>query len=138
MEVIRYSSLICSDIRNEIGGGESLVGVFNDNLQFERLPVATNLAVYTRLTLSRSSTVEPLTIVLATPSGLEISIASVEVDELVKIRDATPSDSINEFGLKSFSRIANFVFDLAGDYIVNIRFGSTEVVSARLKVKSLN
>jgi hypothetical protein len=74
MNNVSVVAIFCSDIRQEKGGTETIVGVFPDNVNLPRIPGAfAQMHVYVRLHILPTFYPKSITTRLVSPDGAELS-----------------------------------------------------------------
>jgi hypothetical protein len=93
MDIIRGLAIFCEDIREEISGQNTLIGIMADNLAVPSTPVVlARLAIYTRVYFDISAQPETVSAVVEMPSGERFELGGATID-LVKGGFATARDN---------------------------------------------
>ena len=79
---IRATALFCEDIREEVGGTATVVGIVPDNAGIKRFPITLpKLGIYVRVSMpSDTERPRPMTIVLRHADGNEVNLADFTED----------------------------------------------------------
>lgn len=79
MEGIAALGVFCEDIREEVRGTDTIVGVLPDNVAVPQIPFAfPKIAIYTRLMIPVDYNPGPMNLVLRHADGSEVPLAQVD------------------------------------------------------------
>ena len=133
--MISALTLFCEDIRQELTGIESHIGVLPDNIGVPMFPATiAKLGLYTRITFAKGEQLEPFELVATDLSGTEMSLAKFNSSDLEGIR-ASMSDGSQFFGLKSISTFINFPVPHEGSLHASIRLAGRVIPTGGLNFK---
>lgn len=105
MNDISIVALFCSDVRQERGGTETIVGVFPDNVDVPSIPSGfTQLCVYVRMHVRPSFCPTKIITRLVLPDGSELDRSEMEMGLFERSREKAVAGKSAYFGL-----IARFV-----------------------------
>lgn len=129
MRDISAVALFCDDIREEVSGAHSLIGVLGDNIVVPSFPGAVaKLGIYVRLHIPVDFSACKFDIILEYPNGTNIKVA--EVNEILvekTIKDAKISGN-RIAGIYSKLIASPFPVSEAGRIIVKIKYNGHEYV----------
>lgn len=126
-------AVFCEDIREEKTGTQTLVGVYPDNLNIPKVPVALpKLAVYLRIALDPFVDADPISVWLISPKGEERKINDID-PKMVAQTQANIRKSGTPFATL-ISRIIAPAFPVTehGRMKAVIRVGTEEIICATL------
>jgi hypothetical protein len=105
MNDISIVALFCSDVRQEKGGTETIVGVFPDNVNIPSIPSGlTQMCVYVRMHVRPSFRPNQITTRLVLPDGTELDRSEMEMGLVDRSREKAIASKSPYVGL-----IARFV-----------------------------
>lgn len=79
-------ALFCSDIREEKGGTDTLVGVLPDNLNVPNVPGVTKLSIYLRMAFTPDEKIQNLSTKLTLPGGEILEIGEIDLEVVENAR----------------------------------------------------
>jgi hypothetical protein len=100
MDIVRGLALFCEDIREEVSGQNTLVGIMADNIAVPSTPVMlARLGIYTRVYFHISNPPEAVSAIAEMPSGEKFELGGASA-ELVKASfDAAKSNNAQVAGI---------------------------------------
>lgn len=126
----------CEDIRDEQTGGETLIGVFPDNMVVPGVPGALpRAAVYVRINFDPTTPPAGGHIVMRWHDGTETVIGDITEALITQSRDGVVSSGLPIVGIKSKTILSPFVVPSAGRIDLVAKFGDAEHLCAILNVK---
>lgn len=135
-------SMFCDDVRNEMGGKHSFMGVYQDNLLFETLPGELPfLHVVMKLSLdNKKIDFEKVRFLVTNHDGLEFDVPyevdKIRQDVFAAAGGKTPtSDVINIFNIL---RISTLRFEKETEIKTYAFLDEKKVVGETLKISALN
>jgi hypothetical protein len=88
-------ALFCEDIREEVGGTETLVGVLGGGVLLPELPFKfSKLGIYVRIQFAENWTSWPIRCLLTQPDGKSIEIGVIEHDSFARRSTRPGSDGV--------------------------------------------
>lgn len=97
---MQAASLFCQDLREEVGGAVSLMGIMPDNVQGAAPEAGTiaqlgKLVVYTRINLRLDEPIEPIVTFLRIPDGQEVGQQTIGLEVVEQaFREAREQDNV--------------------------------------------
>jgi hypothetical protein len=130
-------SIFCEDIREEIGGTFTLIGLLPDNLATDKVPTnMPKLAVFTRtmISLEVDEKIENITIELKAPNGKIIAQNIIDTDLITQ--SVADSRAQGAPVLTLISRMVASPFPLlqVGRFIVTVVYNGEEFFSGAINV----
>jgi hypothetical protein len=85
---VQAMGVFCEDIREEVGGLHTVVGVFPDNVNVPSFPAALlKFAFYLRVRVDLGADVEPIAILLVSIKGEELPLTTIDANILAKAQE---------------------------------------------------
>lgn len=125
-------SIFCEDLRDEVAGSLSLIGVMPDNVEVASADGALpKLIVYTRINLSVDEEIEEITCFLRTSNGEDVAHSIFPVEQIKEAFDQAKSQGNVIAGL--VSRIQASPFPARPGRVLSItRYRGDEYISGTL------
>jgi hypothetical protein len=128
-------TIFCEDIREEVGGTETLIGIMPDNVQLPVIPFHfPKICIYTRIHLTFDFKPEEIKFFLKFPDNSEQFFGETSAEQ---VRSAlTDSHSKNNLitGLIFKVKIANLPIKTEGKLVPMIKFGTEEFITGTLNI----
>lgn len=131
--MITGSTLFCEDIREEVGGSATLVGVMPDNIGVPGVPGALpKLGIYTRFAVPSDGEPKAMQVVLRAPDGEESVLGDFAV-ELVRQSCADAQERGNPIaGFVSTAMAGPFPIKEQGRFLAILRVGRKDLITGSL------
>lgn len=125
-------SIFCEDIREEVGGSVSLIGVMPDNVGVASADRALpKLMVYTRINLSLDEEIQEITCFLRTQDGEEVAHSVFPVEQMKESFEQAKSQGNVFVGF--VSRVGAAAFPASPGRVISItKYRGTEYVAGSL------
>jgi hypothetical protein len=131
--------LFCEDIREEQSGIETLVGILPDNISVPSVPgMMPKLCVYVRINFPPSFQMQPGTIVLRFPDGVEAPVGDLSDELIATARENTIAEGGLLAGIKSRATLSGLTFKEAGRLHLIAKLGDKEYLCGSLNIKVAN
>jgi hypothetical protein len=129
-------TLFAEDIRQELGGQVSLIGILPDNLALPQLPaLMSKMAIYTRATFPSSEDIQgDLTHVLVSPSGERLAENVTTRDHLGETLLGSRNQGAPIMTMVSQIVATPFPINEAGRFLLLSQYGEEEYLSGFLNV----
>jgi hypothetical protein len=128
-------TFFCEDVRPEVAGSESLIGVLSDNVNVADFPmIFPKIAVYTRVTFDIDYDPEEISIFLHA-NGKEDAIGVIDIDLISKaIHDAKANGSpISTIISRAIA--APFPIEKSGRILVYLRTSKKEMITGTMNLE---
>ena len=100
MNIVRGLALFCEDIREEVSGQNTLVGVMADNMAVPSTPVMlARLGIYTRVYFDISDQPEAVSAIVEMPSGDRFELGGASADLVKASFDTAKSNNVKVAGI---------------------------------------
>ena len=136
MKDISIVALFCSDIREERGGTETIVGVFPDNLRIPKVPgVFPKMCVYVRTHIRPELDVGAFFTRIIMPGGKELSRSEAKTQMVDEIREKARVKGAPYAGFISKFVVAPFRITEAGRIQAVVTIGGEDYVAGALNLE---
>ena len=132
-------TLFAEDLRQEVGGTYSIIGVMGDNVEVPSFPGAVpKIAIYTRIHVPTDVKTDSISVVLRFPDGVEHVVNEFDPELLERTRLKAIEDSQPYYGIFGHALASPFPVQQEGVIHAIGRFGDAEGVIGTLNfVKSV-
>jgi hypothetical protein len=133
MDDISVVAMFCSDVRQEKGGTETIVGIFPDNVRLPRIPGAfAQMYVYVRIHMRPNF--RPLSIVtrVMAPDGSEIDRSEMEPELIERTREKAIASNTPYMGLIAKFAMAPMHVAQEGRFHTIVSIDGTEHIAGSL------
>lgn len=129
-------TLFAEDVREEVQGTMSLIGVVPDTLAVAGVPsLLPKLAIYTRIHVPIDVEITELAVVAQMLDGVEIAVGDFPADFLAKARDEAVAEGKEFYGLVGHALATPFPVQQLGSVRVIVRHDGVEHLSGSLNFK---
>jgi hypothetical protein len=129
--------LFCETVREEKSGQDTIIGIFQDNVQVPQIPGAfPQIAVYIRINLSTKATAKTLASKLIFPNGKEILLGQDDHTISMALTEANTSGAPYA-GIKVKAIISPFPVELAGIVKLVTALDGVEHVCGMINIKEV-
>ena len=130
--------LFCEDVRDEVAGTQSIVGILPDNMAIPSVPVALpRLVLYLRLMLDPASDPGAISASLDFPNGETRQVVSIDADATEDACKAARESGAPYAGMVTVVAMQQFTVIAAGRLVAMVRIGGQERVCAALNFQVL-
>lgn len=134
-QALSATSVFCEDIREEVGGSTTVVGVMPDNLEVPSFPgMIPKLGIYTRLVIDLDASLEDIDLLVRRPSDDDIRIATFSKELIASAVEDAKRLGTPIVGLVSHAIASPFPMNQAERVIIVVSFNGTEIISGSLNV----
>lgn len=135
--VTTVMGLFCDDIRPEIAGTDTIVGVMPDNITVpHKLPIGIpKFSIYLRINIDAEQDPGPISMKVVLPSGTEIPVGSVERTVVDAARANAKRDGNPISGLISRVALSPFPIVEEGRMRAIVRIGDQEFLACALNIR---
>jgi hypothetical protein len=136
IEQFTILGLFCEDIREEQSGIETLVGILPDNISVPSVPgMMPKLCVYVRINFPPSFPMQPGSMVLRFPDGVEAAVGEFTEELIATARENTIAEGGPLAGIKSRATLGGLTFKEAGRIHLVAKLGDKEYLCGSLNIK---
>jgi hypothetical protein len=137
MMVLAAIALFCDDIREEKAGTVSVIGIYPDNINVPKVPLALpKCGIYTRISFPvEEEPPKTIALSLAYADGTEVSLTMLDTELIQKARSESQAKGAPKAGLISTSLLAPFAIKKEGRINVIARIDDEDVVCGTLNVQ---
>ncbi len=129
-------TLFCEDVREEKSGMNTVVGIFPDNIEANKIPFSfAKLAVYTRLILDIDKEYRDISITLMQPGQEKRILTNVPPDLVAKSKEDARSQRAPIAGIISRTIMAGFKVETEGRIVVTVGVNGEEHISGTLNIR---
>jgi len=115
MQQASIIALFCDDIRSEVSGQQTLVGIMPDNLAVDSFPATLlKLCLYVRFHIYPRASVAPVVVRVDIPSGQALPIGQLEERVILQAQEHALTHNLPYIGMVLTAQIANFLIPAAG------------------------
>jgi hypothetical protein len=130
-------AIFCEDVREEVGGTHSIIGVMPDNIEVASFPgMLPKLAIYIRISLGLDVNVGSLAFKLRFPDGAEKPLGAFDTDELRRQQELTRSQGGPKVGLIVKAVAQGLKLQAAGRILIIADIAGEEEVCGSLNIKA--
>jgi len=129
-------AIFCEDIREEVLGTNTIVGVLPDNMRVAALPGSIpKLGLYVRINIDPNSDLEPISVRLVYPNGEEREVIRFTDSLIQRAKSQTLESGGTLAGIISKTVFSDFALREVGRIRALVKVGDREVVAGSLNVK---
>ena len=136
MQRLSVVALFCEDVREEKSGGETLIGIYPDNVNVPSIPCAfPKLALYVRINLNVEFDHPSLSLTLTMPDKTQVAVTQFErslIDKALADARATGNPIA---GLIGRVVSGNFPVPIPGRIVATVKVGDESIVAGSLNVQ---
>lgn len=120
-------ALFCDDLREEIGGSTSLVGIAPDNIVVPRIPSKLpKVAIYSRIIIPIDFSPCDISVWLKYPGGREVQIGSFPANDVEEACEAARAEGNLVTGLVAEAQTTSFAINEPGRIFFALRYDDRE------------
>lgn len=128
-------AIFCEDIRQELGGQHTLVGVLPDNIAVPNLPGAMpKLGIYVRAQIERNHVPDEITVNFKNSDGTQIPIPTWDKATIEKGNADATINSLPTFGLILTAVLSPFSFPAAGPVMLSVTIDGVTYLAGLLNI----
>lgn len=129
--------VFCEDIRGEVSGTDTVVGIFPDNISAPGLPVVfPKFALYTRINIDPAAAYAPIQIKVLGKDGSVIMSNSIEEGLILRTMEDAKNTGAPFAGIISRMLVVNFSANAEGRILAVAKIGDEEFSYASMNISS--
>lgn len=132
---ISAMSIFCEDVRHEVNGQRTLVGLLGDSISVDTIPgTISRVALFSRISVPIDFLLESLTLTLFDPDGNVIYAKSVDAELLPTSKQDAAARGNPSYGIVSDVKMQQFKVEKAGVFQVEMQVNEQVVKSGFLNI----
>lgn len=132
---VQASAFFCEDVRDEVTGMHSVIGVFPDHIHLTAgAGILPKLTVYVRLLIPAGEPVGELAVIVLGLGGEELAVSHPDETLVQKIQSDAKTLGVEYGGLNTRFAISPFKVPQEGSLVVQLREGGAVREIGRLKI----
>ena len=128
-------AIFCEDVRPEVSGQESIVGIFGDGLSVSSVPgFMPKLSIYIRFNAVSGFELGSLSFKMLSPNGNVLFENIVGKDVISRAIEESAAANMATVGIKTYSTFAPFQINEVGTFSVIASINEVETLAGFIKV----